>query len=255
VESMRNDQSLRSRANGRLQAKDAKTDTGAKVEAASPANVRTLSPINGDLLKSRSVALPFTRERKYQKGEAIFTQGDRADALYMIRSGRIKLTVASSGKTAVLRLVGSGGVFGEECLTSEHSRKATAVAIVPSIVARELKQSIVRTLRQRPALMGGLISHLLLRVESVEEELVDQILNSSEKRLAKALVSLADMKEGSIGTKSLPAVDQKTLAEMVGTTRSRVSYFMNRFRRLGLIEYNGNLQVHSALLSFLHHQE
>ena len=242
---------MRSKVKRRLQAKEAKTGASAEAEATSPGNVRKISPIKGDPLKSRSVALPFIKERKYQKGEAIFTQGNRADALYMIRSGRIKLTVASSGKRAVLRLVASGGVFGEECLTSEHSHKATAVAIEPSIVARAPKGSIGRTLRERPTLMGGLISYLLFRVESVEEELVDQILNSSEKRLAKALLTLAGIEHGSIGSKSLPAIDQKTLAEMVGTTRSRVSYFMNRFRRLGFIDYNGSFEIQPALLRFL----
>ena len=208
-------------------------------------------PIKGGPLNSRRVTLPFVRERQYKKREVIFTQNDRADALYLIRTGRVKLTVMSRGKRAVLRVVASGGVFGEECLVSDNSCKSTAVAIEPSVVAVAPRAGIVRTLRQHPALMSELISHLLLRVRQVEEELVDQILNSSEKRLAKALLMLAGIEENSGASKSLPVVDQNTLAEMVGTTRSRVSYFMNRFRKRGFIEYNGSLRIHPELLRFL----
>ena len=222
-----------------------------EIEAATPPKARTISAIEGDPLNSRGVTLLFRRERQYRKGEALFAQGDRADALYLVRAGCVKLTVTSSGKGAVLRLVGSGGVFGEECLNSEHPCNATAVAIEPSIVAQAPKARIVRTLRRHPTVTGELIRHLLLRVERVEEELVDLILNSSEKRLARILVTLAGSEKGSIGSKRLPAVNQKTLAEMVGTTRSRVSYFMNRFRRLGFIDYNGSLQIHPALMRFL----
>jgi CRP/FNR family transcriptional regulator, cyclic AMP receptor protein len=248
---MRSDLSLRLNANGSLRSKDAKADACVEMKASAHRKVPNIRPTEGDAFNSRRLERAFSKECNYRKGEAIFTRGERADALYVVRVGRIKLTVASRGKKAVLRLVGSGDVFGEECLISEHFREATAVAIEPSVVALAPRASIGRTLRQHPAVMGELISHLLHRVQRVEEELVDQIINSSEKRLARVLLTLAGIDENSSGPKSFPAVDQKTLAEMVGTTRARVSYFMNRFRERDFIDYNGSLQIHPGLLRFL----
>jgi CRP-like cAMP-binding protein len=190
--------------------------------------------------------------RDYQNKQVIFAQGDKADAMFYIQDGSVKLTVMSKdGRKAVIAILRQGDFFGEGCLVRQSLRMSTATAIQSSTVARVKKAPLARVIRQEPTFAKLFIAHLLSRIGRVEEKLVDQISSSSEKRLAKILLLLAG-----IGLQSKPAepvilkVSQETLAEMVGTTRSRVSYFMNRFRKMGLIDYNGTLQVHSALLTF-----
>jgi CRP/FNR family transcriptional regulator, cyclic AMP receptor protein len=227
-----------------------KTSTGSEERAISNKNVST-----GDSLGLRRLARLEKVEQEYQEKEMIFARGDVADALFSIRRGLVKLGVTTlDGKEAVLRILREGDIFGEECLATSSSRNSTAMAIEPSILIRVPRASVARAIRRDPTFAKSLVAHFVHRVEDAEEELADQILNSSEKRLAKALLKIAGVDKGSIQGGILPAVDQKTLADMVGTTRSRVSYFMNRFRRLGLIDYNGSLKVYPTLLEFLNRE-
>jgi len=207
----------------------------------------------GNSLEFHGIVLPQVTEREYQEKEIIFSQGQAADALFLIRSGGVKLTVtASNGKRAVLRILGKREIFGEECLQAERClRSATAAALEPSITIQVPRRSVILAIRRDPAFAREFVTHLLARVERAEEELVGQILHSSEARLARVLLAMSGAKSGLTQAKSLHAIDQKTLAEMIGTTRSRVSFFMNRFRRLGLIDYNGSLHVYPALVEFL----
>jgi CRP-like cAMP-binding protein len=191
---------------------------------------------------------------KYRNGSVIFHQAAPADAVSYVRKGRIKISVESrQGKEAVLALVGPDEFFGEGCLISQPLRLATATAMVDSEVLRVGKAEMVRVLHEEPAFGEMFVAHLLTRNSKVEEDLVDQLFNSSEKRLARTLLLLANFgKEGGqqpITTK----ISQETLAEIIGTTRPRVSHFMNKFRKLGFIDYNGHLQVHSSLLSVILH--
>jgi CRP-like cAMP-binding protein len=187
----------------------------------------------------------------YENRQVIFAQGDKADAMFYIQDGSVKLTVMSKdGKKAVIAILRQGDLFGEGCLVRRSLRMSTATAIQSSTVARVKRASLARVIHREPAFAKLFIAYLLSRIGRVEEKLVDQISSSSERRLAKILLLLAG-----VGLQSKPAepvilkVSQETLAEMVGTTRSRVSYFMNRFRKMGLIDYNGTLQVHRALLT------
>jgi CRP-like cAMP-binding protein len=194
-----------------------------------------------------------TTTRDYRNRQAIFTQGEKADAMFYIQNGNVKLTVASkAGKRAVVAILRHGDFFGEGCLTSQALRMSTATAIQPSTIARVNRTAVVRIIHQKPEFAKLFIAYLLFRIGRIQEEFVDQIFSSSEKRLARILLMLAGFgrhsKPGSVHLK----VSQETLAEMVGTTRSRVSYFMNRFRNRGFIDYNGTLRVHRALLTFLH---
>ncbi len=190
--------------------------------------------------------------REYRNKQAIFSQGEPADAMFYVEAGHVKMTVLSkNGKKAVIGIVGEGEFFGEGCLGAPSQRLSTATAVQLSTIARVEKPIIVRIIHEDPVFARLLIAHLLSRVVRMESDLLDQLLNSSEKRLARTLLLLAGL-----GTHPKPYsvilnVSQGTLAEMVGTTRSRVSYFMNRFRKKGLIDYNGNLQVHKELLAFL----
>jgi CRP/FNR family cyclic AMP-dependent transcriptional regulator len=188
----------------------------------------------------------------YRKGSVIFHQAGPADAVFYVRKGRIKISVESKqGKEAVVALVGADEFFGEGCLIGQPLRLATATAMVDSEVLRVGKAEMVRVMHAEPAFAEMFVAHLLTRNSKVEEDLVDQLFNSSEKRLARTLLLLANFgKEGGpqpITTK----ISQETLAEIIGTTRPRVSHFMNKFRKLGFIEYNGHLQVHSSLLSVI----
>jgi CRP/FNR family transcriptional regulator, cyclic AMP receptor protein len=188
----------------------------------------------------------------YRSGQAIFSQGDKADAIFYIQSGNVKLTVLSTGgKRAVVSILRQGDLFGEGCLARQSLRMSTATAIQLCTISRVKRAAIVRILHREPDFGKIFIAHLLLRIGHVEDQFVDQVCSSSERRLARILLMLADtgprFKEGT----DLPKVSQETLAEMVGTTRSRVSYFMNRFREMGFIDYNGSLHVHKALHTFL----
>jgi CRP/FNR family transcriptional regulator, cyclic AMP receptor protein len=188
----------------------------------------------------------------YRSGQTIFSQGDKADAIFYIQHGHVKLTVMSKGgKKAVIGILRHGDLFGEGCLTQKSLRTSSAGAIQLSSVTRVKRTDIVRLLHQEPAFAKLFIAHLLLRIGRVEEGLVDQVCITSERRLARVLLLLAGFGMQSNAEADLPKVSQETLAEMVGTTRSRVSYFMNRFREMGFIDYNGSLHVHEALRTFL----
>lgn len=188
--------------------------------------------------------------REYRNKQAVFSQGDAADAVFFIQSGKVKLTVVSTrGKEAVIGVLERGSFFGEGCLAGQPLRMATASAMQPSRITRVGRSTMVRLLHRDPEFAQLFIAYLLSRNVRIEEDLVDQLFNSSEKRLARILLLLAHFGKESRPESVIPKVSQETLAAMVGTTRSRVSYFMNRFRKLGFIQYNGGLQVHSALLT------
>jgi CRP-like cAMP-binding protein len=190
--------------------------------------------------------------QQYRSGENIFAQGDKADSIFYILNGNAKLTVVSeSRKKAVIAILRCGDFFGESCLTRGMLRTSSATAIRKSTIIRVKRADIARILEQEPAFAKVFTSHLLFRIGRIEEDLVDQVCNSSEKRLARLLLILADYGREGTPESGIPKVDQETLAEMVGTTRSRVSFFMNRFRDKGYIDYNGSLHVHEGLQSFL----
>ncbi len=186
--------------------------------------------------------------------QVIFSQGDAADSIFYIHKGKIKLTVVSNrGKEAVIAILDAGNFFGEGCLAGQVKRMSTASAMTLATVTRIEKTAAIRVLRDEPAFTELFLQHLLARSIRIEEDLVDQLFNSSEKRLARVLLLLANFgKEGKPET-AIAKISQQTLAEIVGTTRSRVSFFMNKFRKLGFVSYNGRLEVHSSLLSVVLH--
>ena len=189
---------------------------------------------------------------KYKKNQTIFAQGEAADAVFYVQKGRVKITVVSEqGKEAVVGMLKSGDFFGEGCLIGQPLRLATASAMTQSRVMRIAKADMIQVLKREPLLAEVFTTHLLTRNSRVEEDLVDQLFNSSEKRLARTLLLLANFGKDGRSEPIATRVSQETLAEMVGTTRPRVSFFMNKFRKLGFIEYNGNLQVHSSLSSIV----
>ena len=189
-------------------------------------------------------------KRDYRSNQVVFAQGDAADAVFYIQTGKVKLTVVSTrGKEAVIGVLDHGSFFGEGCLAAQPLRMSTASAIQPTSIVRVSKSAMVHLLHEDPEFAELFIAYLLSRNVRIEEDLVDQLFNSSEKRLARILLLLAHFGKDSRPETVIPKVSQETLAAMVGTTRSRVSYFMNRFRKLGFIHYNGGLQVHSALLT------
>jgi CRP-like cAMP-binding protein len=190
----------------------------------------------------------------YRKGQVVFAQSDLADAVFYIQKGRLKLTVVSNnGKEAVVALLATGDFFGEGCLAGQQVRMATAAVMTDCVIVRLDKAEAIRVLHNEPSFSELFLKHLLSRNIRIEEDLVDQLFNSSEKRLARVLLLLANFgKEGKPET-VIPKISQETLAEIVGTTRSRVSFFMNRFRKLGFINYNGELKVHSSLLNVVLH--
>jgi CRP/FNR family cyclic AMP-dependent transcriptional regulator len=188
----------------------------------------------------------------------VFLQGDQADAIFYIQRGKIKLTVVSKqGKEAVVAILGAGDFFGEGCLAGQPVRMASATTMSECAIMRLEKASVIRLLHDQPAFSERLLHHLLSRNIRIEEDLVDQLFNSSEKRLARVLLLLANFGKEGKPELVIPKISQEMLAEIVGTTRSRVSFFMNRFRKLGFIEYNsqvnGGLEVHSSLLNVILH--
>jgi len=191
---------------------------------------------------------------EYRANGRIFVQGDPADALLYIKEGKVKVSVVSrQGKEAVVAILKDGDFFGEGCLAGQQVRMATAVAISECSITKVNKPVVVRLLHEEPSFANLFMAHLLSRNIKIEEDLVDQLFNSSEKRLARVLLILANFgKEGAPQT-AVPKISQETLAGMVGTTRSRVNVFMNRFRKLGFIEYNGGLKIHSSLLNVVLH--
>jgi len=189
---------------------------------------------------------------KYSKRDVIFTQGDDADAVFYIKKGKIKVAVISKqGKEAVVALLGADEFVGEGCLIGQPKRLATASAMTECELMRVEKAEIQRVIRDEPAFSEMFVSHILQRVARVEEDLVDQLFNSTEKRLARLLLLLANFGKEGRPEPILAKISQETLAEMIGTTRSRVSHFMNKFRELGFIDYNGHLEVHTSLLGVL----
>jgi CRP/FNR family cyclic AMP-dependent transcriptional regulator len=188
--------------------------------------------------------------REYRDKQVVFSQGDAADAVFFVHGGKVQLTVLSTrGKEAVIGVMEPGSFFGEGCLAAQPLRMSTAVAVQASSIVRVGRETMIRVLHQEPAFAELFIAYLLSRNVRMEEDLVDQLFNSSEKRLARILLLLAHFGKEPRPETIIAKVSQETLAAMVGTTRSRVSYFMNRFRKLGFIHYNGGLQVHSGLLT------
>jgi CRP-like cAMP-binding protein len=186
----------------------------------------------------------------YRKDQIVFRQGDPSDAVFYIQSGKVKKTVVSEqGKEAVVAILEAGDFFGEGCLAGEALRLSTVSALTKSVIARISKADITRVIHKERAFAELFISHLLARNSRVEEDLVDQLFNSSEKRLARTLLLLANFGKEETPEPIIAKVSQETLAEMIGTTRSRVSFFMNKFRKLGLIDYNGSIEIHSSLLN------
>jgi len=193
---------------------------------------------------------------KYGRGEAIFTQGDPCDHVMYIQSGGVKLSVLSkTGREAVVAMLGPGDFFGEGCLAGQPFRMGSATAITPSAILRVGKQKMVRLLHKQHGMSDRFIAHMLARNIRIEEDLIDQLFNSSEKRLARALLLLARYGKQDKPTRVVPKVSQATLADMIGTTRSRVNFFLNKFKKLGFIEYDGELplKVNSSLLSVVLH--
>jgi CRP/FNR family transcriptional regulator, cyclic AMP receptor protein len=190
----------------------------------------------------------------YRKGQTIFTQGDKCDSALYLQIGVVKITVNSStGKEAVIALLEPGDFFGEGCISGQTLRVSTATAMGPVSVLEIEKQEMTRVIHEEHEFSDRFVAHMLKRNVRIEEDLVDQLFNSSEKRLARALLLIARYGSSEKPQKIVAKVSQETLAEMVGTTRSRVSFFMNRFRKLGFIKYNGGLEVYDSLLRVILH--
>jgi CRP/FNR family transcriptional regulator, cyclic AMP receptor protein len=191
---------------------------------------------------------------RFVANRIVFTQGEPANSVFYLQEGGVKLSVLSSeGKEAVVALLSPGDFFGEGCLAGQALRMGTATAVVSTAVLRIPKREMVRLLHEQPAFADRFIAHMLVRNIRIEEDLVDQLFNSSEKRLARALLLLARYGKEGESHYTLPKLSQETLAEMVGTTRSRVNFFMNKFRKLGFIEYNGGLKINRSLLTVVLH--
>ena len=193
---------------------------------------------------------------EYHKDQIVFSQGDPADAVFYVERGEVKVTVVSKqGKEAVVAILGTNQFFGEGCLAGQAQRIATVATMTDSVIVRLEKAAILRVIHQEPAFSEIFIAHLLDRAIRVEADLVDQLFNSSEKRLARLLLLLANFGKEEKPEPILAKISQGTLADMIGTTRSRVSFFMNKFRKLGLIDYNGSIEVRSSLLNVVLHDE
>ena len=198
-----------------------------------------LSTVNG----GRSVS-------SYRKNQTVFSQGDPADSVFYIQNGKVKVSVASEqGKEAVVALHGNGDFFGEGCLSGQPLRLATVATMTDCVIMRIEKSAMVQALHDQLSFSEMFMSYLLTRNSRVEEDLVDQLFNSSEKRLARVLLLMANFGKDVKPEPVIAKISQETLAEMIGTTRSRVSHFMNKFRELGFIKYNGDLEVHNSLLN------
>ena len=229
----------------------------AKGEIAKPFRVPkpTPEPTNGEALFDAKAFLAKAGLGKkllnLKKNETAYAQGDPADAIFYVQKGRLRMTVTSSnGKEATITLVGPGEFLGENCMVSAHPlRLATATAMTDSSLLRISKAEMVRVLHEQPELSEMFMSFLLVRNARIQADLVDQLFNSSEKRLARILLLLAQFGKDSKPETVVPKISQEVLAEMIGTTRSRVSFFMNRFRKLGFIEYDGEIRVHNTLLN------
>jgi CRP/FNR family transcriptional regulator, cyclic AMP receptor protein len=202
----------------------------------------------------RSAGVP-QRTVRFAAGAVVFAQGAQANSVFYVQEGGVKLSVISTaGKEAVVAMLGPGDFVGEGCLASQPLRMGTATAVMKTALLRIPKRDMIRMLHEHSTFSDRFIAHMLTRNIRIEEDLVDQLFNSSEKRLARTLLLLARYGKEDTTPRVLPKLSQETLAEMVGTTRSRVNFFMNKFRKLGLIEYNGGLKVNSSLLSIVLHE-
>jgi CRP/FNR family cyclic AMP-dependent transcriptional regulator len=186
---------------------------------------------------------------KFQKGQVIFNQGDAAATVFYIQEGRVKVVISDQGKEAVVGIMEAGQFFGEGCLNGHHLRVATTTAMEECLITAIAKSTMVAALHNEPTFAELFVAYLLKRNSRIEEDLIDQLFNSSEKRLARLLLLLANFGKDGNPTPINPTISQETLAEMIGTTRSRVSFFMNKFRKLGFISYNGKIEVHRSLLN------
>jgi len=192
----------------------------------------------------------------YRKDQIVYRQGEAADSVFYVQSGKVKATVVSEqGKEAVVAVLGIDDFFGEGCLAGQPLRLSTVSAMTQCVIVRIAKADITRVIHDEPAFAELFIAHLLARNSRVEEDLVDQLFNSSEKRLARILLLLANFGKEGRPDPIIAKISQETLAEMIGTTRSRVSHFMNKFRELGLVDYNGHIEVHSSLLNVVLHDQ
>ncbi len=188
--------------------------------------------------------------RTWSKEQTVFAQGDRADAVFYIQQGQVKISVVSEqGKEAIVAVLGPDEFFGEACLAGQSRRLATALTMTECTIVRLERTAILKLLQDEPDFAETFITHILQRTIRVEADLVDQLFNSSEKRLARALLLLANFGKDEEPEKKIIEISQESLAEMIGTTRSRVSFFMNKFRKLGFIHYNGGIRIHSSLLN------
>ena len=193
---------------------------------------------------------------KYHKNQVIFSQGDLSDAVFYVRSGKLKVTVCSSrGKVAVASILGPDEFFGEACLAGQTRRLVTVLAMTEAVVVRIEKQAMIQLIHKQPSFSEMFIGHILKRIIRVEADLVDQLFNSRERRLARLLLILANYGNEGKPEPNLTKISQETLAEMIGTTRSRVSLFMNKFRKLGFISYDGHIEVHKSLLNLVLHEQ
>jgi CRP-like cAMP-binding protein len=193
---------------------------------------------------------------RYREGQIVFSQGDAADAVFYIQRGKVKVTVVSEhGKEAIVAILGTNKFFGEGCLAGRSQRIATAMTMTDSVIVQLERAAIIRMIHEEPAFSEMFIAHLLARTMRIEADLVDQLFNSSEKRLARMLLLLANFGKEEEPEPVIARISQETLAKKVGTTRSRVSYFMNKFQKLGFIAYNGGIEVHSSLLNVVLHDQ
>jgi CRP-like cAMP-binding protein len=194
------------------------------------------------------------KPKEFKKAEAVYSQGDAAKSVLYLQKGSVKLTVVNEvGKEAVVAILGAGDFFGEGCLAGQSIRIGTATAVTPSTVLVIEKSEMLKVLHEQHALSDRFISFMLVRNIRIEEDLIDQLFNSSEKRLARTLLLLARYGKEGQPHGLLPKVSQETLAEMIGTTRSRVNFFMNKFKKLGFIKYNGGIEINTSLLSVVLH--
>jgi len=217
-------------------------------------SARALPPFNAQVFLDSSGVEKTIAE--YARGATIFTQGDPCEDVLYIQAGGVKLSVLSkTGREAVVAMLGPGDFFGEGCLAGQPVRMGSATALTPSVILLVGKEKMVRLLHKQHEMSDRFIAHMLSRNIRIEEDLIDQLFNSSEKRLARTLLLLARYGKQDKPSRVVPKVSQATLAEMVGTTRSRVNFFLNKFKRLGFIEYNGEnpLKINSSLLSVVLH--
>src|SRR6476646_865232 len=223
-----------------------------QVRKAASGRLKLPPPFNAQaFLESAGVAKTFV---EYGRGETVFTQGDPCDHVLYIQSGGVKLSVlAKAGREAVVAMLGPGEFFGEGCLAGQPVRMGSAAAITPSVILRITKSKMVRLLHRQHSMSDRFIAHMLARNIRIEEDLIDQLFNSSEKRLARTLLLLARYGKHDKPVRAVPPISQGTLAEMIGTTRSRVNFFMKKFQRLGFIDYSNGLKVNNSLLTVVLH--